>query len=85
MVGAQKSWGLMFWEDEKIGYLKIKIKSIFQRTRRKFFKWVFFLKFLGRTQRKFKMGSFLQILGSTQRKFRNGCFPKIIVKNTREI
>jgi hypothetical protein len=22
MVGAQKSWRLMFWEDEKIGYLK---------------------------------------------------------------
>jgi hypothetical protein len=36
MVGAQKSWSLMFWEDEKIGYLKKIKKSIFQRTRRKF-------------------------------------------------
>ncbi len=74
----------MFWEDEKIGYLKQKI-NLSSREQEGNLKWVFFLKTLGRTQRRFQMGSFLKILGSTQRKILNGCFPKIIVKNTKEI
>jgi hypothetical protein len=53
MVGAQKSWRLMFWEDEKIGYFKIKTKIYLPENKKEIFKWVFFLKTLGRTQRWF--------------------------------
>jgi hypothetical protein len=79
MVGAQISWRLMFWEDEKNWVFKIKIKiNLSSREKRRKFKMGFFFsKNLGKnTKEIFKMGSSLKFLVRTLRRFKMGSFLK---------